>query len=101
MIGYEIFITIFHDVFPRILKFLEYFCSLSARLFEYFFLCSESERRYSDAFLVAISCSFGSYGEQGVFGVEMFLYDEFRGIVLIVEFRVIYRLSPFVSFSIL
>ena len=93
MIGYEIFITIFHDVFPRILKFLKYFCSLSARLFEYFFLYSESEIRYSDAFLVAISCSFGSHGEKGVFWVVMFLYIGNCGYVLIVEFRFYLSLS--------
>ena len=101
MIGYEIFITIFHDVFPRILKFLKYFCSLSARLFEYFFLCSESEKRYSDAFLVAISCSFGSHGEKGVFWVEMFLYTGYCGFVLIVGFRLYLFFVSFVSFSIL
>ena len=57
----------------------------------YFF--SESEKRYSDAFLVAISCSFGSHGEKGVFWVVMFLYTGNCGYVLIVEFRLYSSLS--------
>ena len=44
MIGYEIFITTFYDVFPEnIVKFFIYFCSLSARSFEYFSLHSDEK----------------------------------------------------------
>ena len=59
------------------------------------------KKRYSDAFLVAISCSFGSHGEKGVFWVEMCLYIGSCGIVLIVGFRLYLSFVSFVSFSIL
>ena len=91
----------FFMTFSENFEVFQYFCSLSAQLFEYFFLCSESEKRYSDAFLVAISCSFGSHGEKGVFWVVMFLYTGNCGYVLIVEFRLYSSFVSFVSFSIL
>ena len=42
---------------------------------------------------MAISCSFGSHGEKGVFWVVMFLYIGNCGYVLIVEFRLYLSLS--------
>ena len=43
--------------------------------------------------MVAISCSFGSHGEKGVFWVVMFLYSGNCVYVLIVEFRLYLSLS--------
>ena len=58
-----------------------------------FFPLQWIRKRYSDAFLVAISCSFGSHGEKGVFWVVMFLYSGNCVYVLIVEFRLYLSLS--------
>ena len=66
-----------------------------------FFPLQWIRKRYSDAFLVAISCSFGSHGEKGVFWVAMFLYTGNCGYVLIVEFCLYSSFVSFVSFSIL
>ena len=42
-------------------------------ILDLFLFSVNDKKRYLDAILVAISRSFGSYGEQGVLGVDMFL----------------------------